>query len=99
MNTEKLQGVLTRWNELRGFGFVASRKENGQRRTWFLHASRIESIEGGGIPQPGCDVLFNEEDHPQGPLAVDVEILSPAMKIAAARIAKTLNASKTEVPR
>jgi cold shock CspA family protein len=90
-NETKQKGVLTCWNEIGGYGFVATRKEDGARLSYFLHHSRIERIEDGGIPQRGSDVLFNVEAAERGPLAVDVEILSPAVKIAAGRIAKALS--------
>jgi cold shock CspA family protein len=86
METEKqnskLRGVLSSWDEIRGFGFVVARNPDGTRRSWFLHCTRIERIEvANGIPEAGSQVLFNEEPNPKGPLAVDAEILARAPQI------------------
>lgn len=91
MENQKVRGVLVKWDEIKGYGFVATRREDGARLSYFLHASGIERIEDGGVPLPGLDVLFNVEPAERGPMAVDVEILSPAAKIAAGRIAKALS--------
>ena len=87
---QKLHGVISVWKEPAGWGFVVTRKEDGVRFSWFLHASRIQSIEGGGIPQPGQDVLFDEEPNERGPLAVNAEIKSMAPKIQQAAGLKSL---------
>jgi len=79
---QKLLGILSNWDEIRGFGFVVARNPDGTRRSWFLHCTRIERIEvENGIPEAGSQVLFNEESHPKGPLAVDAEILARAPQI------------------
>jgi hypothetical protein len=66
METKKKHGkrsaVLLSWNEQRGFGFCAQRDPNNptQRRSWFIHISRIERIEHeNGIIEVGSPVLFN----------------------------------------
>lgn len=82
MGTEKKIGILSNWNEIKGFGFVVARNPDGIRRSWFLHCTRIEHIEAeNGIPEAGSQVRFNEEPHPKGPLAVDAEILALAPQI------------------
>jgi cold shock CspA family protein len=83
---EKLKGVLTKWDEVRGFGFISMRDEFGTRLSFFLHHSGIKHIEGGGLPALGAEVLFNVEKNERGPLAVDAEIAS----YAARRIARAL---------
>src|SRR5690242_273016 len=79
--TNKKHGVLRAWNDLRGFGWVAGRDEFGSRISWFLHISRIQKIEGGGIPVVGSDVFFDEEVHPKGKMAVNAEISRPEGRI------------------
>ena len=83
---EKLKGVLTKWNDPAGYGFVSSRDEFGTRRSFFLHHSRIVKIEGGGIPALGSEVLFNLEPNERSMMAVDAEIAS----YAARRIVRAL---------
>jgi len=81
-NNGKRSGVLSNWNEIKGFGFVVARNSDGTRRSWFLHCTRIVRIEAeNGIPEAGSQVRFNEEPHPKGPLAVDAEILALAPQI------------------
>ena len=78
METQKLRGILIKWDETRGFGFVAlGRNSDGTRVTRFVHAKFVERIDcPGGIPEIGCEVLFNERPDPRGPMAVDAEILA-----------------------
>lgn len=87
---EKQRGTLLKWNDTRGFGFVASRGEDGVRRTYFLHASRIIFIEGGGVPELNSDLVFNLEQSERGAMAVDCEIFSFKAKVAAGRVARAL---------
>ena len=66
METKKRLGVLTWWDEVRGFGFVsAGRNPDGTRRSWFLHHTGIEHIEEGGVPRVGAEVYFNEQANPK----------------------------------
>lgn len=81
METEKKSskhiGILSKWDEVRGFGFIVNRNPDGTRRSWFLHCTRIERIEAeNGIPEEGSQVFFNEEPNPKGPLAINAEILA-----------------------
>jgi cold shock CspA family protein len=88
----KLKGVLTRWNDIAGYGFVATRDEFGTRMSYFLHHSRISHIEGGGVPKLGSEVLFNLEPNAKGPMCVDAEVGNYEMR----RIARTLANGSTE---
>ena len=75
----KKHGVLSKWDEIRGFGFVVARNPDGSRRSWFLHYSRISQIdEPSGIPEVGSFVHFDEEANPRGVLAINAEIKSLA---------------------
>lgn len=77
METKKKLGVLSNWNELKGYGFVQARNPDGTRKSWFLHYSNIERIEEeSGIPQPGAEVFFNEAPSPRGPLAIHAVVKS-----------------------
>jgi cold shock CspA family protein len=78
----KRSGVLSSWDEIKGFGFVVARNSDGTRRSWFLHCTRIAHIEAeNGIPEAGSPVYFDEEPHPRGPLAVNAEILALGPRI------------------
>ncbi len=88
MDTEnkssKRSAILTSWDEARGFGFCSVRNPNNptQRKSWFIHASRILRIDNpNGIVEIGSQVLFNEEPHPKGMMAVNVEVLSLGPRI------------------
>jgi hypothetical protein len=80
----KRSAVLTNWNEAGGYGFCSVRNPNNptQRKSWFIHISRILRIEDpDGIIRGGEAVLFNEEPNERGMMAVDCEILALAPRI------------------
>ena len=91
--SSKRSAVLTSWDESRGFGFCSVRNPNNptQRKSWFIHISRILRIEDpDGIIRGGEQVLFTEEANSRGPLAVDCEILALTPRIQRSAGLKTL---------
>jgi cold shock CspA family protein len=94
---EKQKGILIRWNECAGYGFVSiGRTPEGRRITRFLHIKNVERIDcEGGIPEVGSTVLFNERDDLRGPLAVDAEIISRSAYITANTGLKHLSGEPT----
>ena len=85
---EKQKGILIRWNDPAGYGFVAiGRNSDGTRITRFIHAKFIERCDcPGGVPEVGSTVLFNEAPDPRGPICVNAEILAKAPLIDKAAI-------------
>jgi len=81
MESKQKHGILSNWDEVRGFGFIVNRNPDGTRRSWFLHCTRIKRIEDeGGIPQVGAGCHFDEEANSRGPLAINVTIHSATPK-------------------
>jgi cold shock CspA family protein len=69
-------GILTYWNQKRGFGFIEAKSENGRINRYFLHCSKID-LCALDEPVAGCVVTFNvSTETPKGncPIAVNVEI-------------------------
>jgi cold shock CspA family protein len=71
----KLFGIVSMFDEPRGFGFIVQRQPSGQRKSWFFHVSHLEGIEGVGAPQKGAKCWFDEDlSNPKGPMAVNVQV-------------------------
>jgi cold shock CspA family protein len=88
MESKQKFGILSNWDEVRGFGFIVNRNPDGTRRSWFVHCTRIQRIEDeSGIPQVGAHCYFDEEANTRGPLAVNVTIRSlAALKVEKAAL-------------
>ncbi len=68
--TGRWRGEIKWFDALKGYGFI--RRPDGEEI--FFHRSQVR---GGDIVRlkPGQTVLFDEEETPKGPEAVDVEII------------------------
>jgi cold shock CspA family protein len=68
LNNERITGVVTRWIQPRGFGFLSPRDSD---RTYFLHISDVPASHGD--PKPGEWFSFGLGLDRQGRLkAIDV---------------------------
>jgi len=65
----RLEGVVTRWLGLKGYGFIKCYDSNNDV---FIHNSEIKN---GNILREGERVRFDIEDTPRGPKAKNLEIL------------------------
>ena len=78
-NMEKRIAYIDVWFPDRNFGFIHETRPDGQIYKLFLHASNIQT----GMPRSGLIVKFNEGRNSKGALAIDVEVLEPAVGLAA----------------
>ena len=76
MDLEKLRGTVRWFSAKKGYGFIAP--EDGGKDI-FVHWSGI-SMEGYKQLAVDDQVEFALKDSPKGPIAIEVQIISPANK-------------------
>lgn len=70
MKNKKLVGIVIKFNELKGFGFIDSGNEQ-----YFFHFSEILT-NGRKILNPGDEVIFYPEETNKGYKAIHIQKLS-----------------------
>ncbi len=86
-----MHGTVKWFSNEKGFGFIVG--SDGTER--YFH---VRSVKGASLPKSGATVAFSPAEGGRGPAAVDVEILSQAVRNSDDRVA-CQHCAKRIVPR
>lgn len=68
----KMFGILSKYDSVRGFGFIFQRGEEGVVRQFFLHVTKI--VSGEPLVGAGCYFDVGQPEPGKRPPALNVEI-------------------------